>query len=283
MRSAGGRYVPTRIKHLLLTGMLMSLDLADMVLGRRDPLVPPRTKITVGSNTITRSDFKQIGNELFSYLTDIGGLSPTDRVLDVGCGIGRMAIPLATYLHASGEYYGFDIVKDGVEWCEKNLTRRFPHLHFSHSDVYNNIYNPRGKIRASSYRFPFEDNSFDFVILMSVFTHMKNDDLYNYLREIRRVMRDNGRCMITYFLYNEESQKLIDLGRSRLPFRWPMEHCMVLDRYYPEKAIAYDERFIRSLYRETGIKILGQIHYGSWCGRQTHVGFQDMVVGQKEV
>ena len=39
---------------------------------------------------------------------------PGERVLDIGCGIGRMARPLTPYLTPPGAYDGFDINADGI-------------------------------------------------------------------------------------------------------------------------------------------------------------------------
>ena len=43
-------------------------------------------------------DYRAIGLEYLGHYVTIGGLKPTDRVLDIGCGIGRMAVPLTQYL-----------------------------------------------------------------------------------------------------------------------------------------------------------------------------------------
>ena len=43
--------------------------------------------------------FKAIGNEFLGYLVDLSALQPGDAVLDVGCGSGRMALPLTGYLN----------------------------------------------------------------------------------------------------------------------------------------------------------------------------------------
>jgi len=40
-------------------------------------------------------NFKSVGEKFLRYFKDVGGLKPDDEdVLDVGCGIGRMAISL---------------------------------------------------------------------------------------------------------------------------------------------------------------------------------------------
>ena len=76
-------------------------DAIDFVRGR-----PPRD---LGTSIGGASE--QVGVEFFSYIRDYGALEPDHRVLDVGCGVGRLAIPLTKYLSRSGSYNGFDIVQ----------------------------------------------------------------------------------------------------------------------------------------------------------------------------
>ena len=141
--------------------------------------------------------------EFFQYFVQLGGLKPDENVLDVGCGIGRMAVPLTKYL--KGVYEGFDIGPEAIKWCQDNISRRYPKFYFQVADVFNEKYNPGGKYKASEYKFPYDNDAFDFVYLTSVFTHMLPHDMENYLSEISRVLRNNGRCLITYYLLNEES------------------------------------------------------------------------------
>ena len=47
----------------------------------------------------------------FESLYSTAQLSPDHRVLDIGCGTGRMAIPLTSFLSKKGSYEGFDIVR----------------------------------------------------------------------------------------------------------------------------------------------------------------------------
>jgi len=58
------------------------------------------------------------GRLFLPHLIELGELKPTHTVLDVGCGIGRVAIPLTKFL-SEGMYYGFDIVPSAITRCQK--------------------------------------------------------------------------------------------------------------------------------------------------------------------
>jgi SAM-dependent methyltransferase len=259
------------LKHLYLR----ALDLSDMPVRRRE-MVPPRTLYFVGDG-----DYKAVGLEFRKLFTDYGGLKPEHRVLDVGCGIGRMAVPLTPYLTGEGEYHGFDIVKRGVTWCQANITPRYPNFHFLHSDVRNQFYNPGGAYEASNYRFPYPDGSFDFVFLTSVFTHMYPADLENYTREIARVLKRGGRCFVTMFLLNAESERLIRQKMSTQNFIYRLEGCVTTDPRNPEGSLGFEESYVRSLFGQLGLSIREPIHYGSWCGRKEFLSYQDVVIATK--
>src|SRR5205085_6486747 len=61
-------------------------------------LPPPALARSVGG------EFRATGAEFLRYFIELGGLRPTEHVLDVGCGVGRMAVPLTGYLDAGGRY-----------------------------------------------------------------------------------------------------------------------------------------------------------------------------------
>lgn len=254
-------------------------DTLDLLLGRRDDLTPPTRLMFVGTRDV--SVFKQNGEKYLQYFIELGGLKPDEKVLDVGCGIGRKAVPLTRYLSSKGVYEGFDIVKEGIDWCNKKISRRYPNFHFQVADIFNKQYNPQGRFNASEYRFPYEDASFDFVFLASVFTHMLPEDMENYFSEITRVLKKGGRCFITFFLANETSLALIAANKSSMDFKYQKENYLTVNANTPEIAVCYNEAFILTRYEKYGLNINAPIHYGYWCGRTDLLTYQDIIVATK--
>ncbi|MCP4152412.1 MAG: methyltransferase domain-containing protein [bacterium] len=227
-------------------------------------------------------DFETIGKEFFNHFTGLCHLKPGERVLEVGCGLGRIAVPMVDYLKDGGSYEGFDIVKSGITWCRKNITPRAPNFRFQVADVYNYAYHPNGRYPATRYEFPYEDGTFDFVFLTSVFTHMVLPDMENYLSQISRVLKKDGRCFITFFLLNEESLALVEKGASAVDFKYEEKGYRIMDPANPEIAVAYPEKNIMDLFKKNGMAVETPVRYGSWCGRKTFASYQDMVIAKKE-
>lgn len=252
------------------------LDAADVVLGRRNEFVPPRRLTFVGGGK-----FMETGNEFLAHFKLLIDLKPDHCVLDVGCGIGRMAVPLTTYLSAEGAYDGFDIVPHGIAWCRENVTRRYPNFRFQLADIRNREYNPNGTITPGEYRFPYADGSFDAVLVTSVFTHMLPHDVAHYLSETTRVLKPGGRCLTTWFLLNEASEGLIERGRSAMDFRHDVEGCRTTNPAVPEWAIAYREDRVRALFDRAGLGLEHPVRYGSWCGRTDYLSFQDICIARR--
>ncbi len=239
-------------------------------------LIPPSELQFIGS--INASNFLAIGREFLGLFRTVGGLQPHHRVLDVGCGNGRMALPLMEFLSAEGCYEGFDIVKEGIDWCTARMTAHDPRFQFRHLDIFNASYNLPGKVEGYDCTFPYPDADFDFAFLTSVFTHLLPLDMENYIHEIARILKPEGQCLVTCFLRNKEAQRLIDAGKAPVTFPFRSKDYTYNAPGRPEDAICFEESFFLDLFARYGLEPVGPLHYGNWCGREQFLSFQDVVV-----
>lgn len=256
-----------------------SRDLSAYLRRERADLVPPNRFLFDGSES--RRHYRSVGSEFRGYLVELAGLRPTDAVLDVGCGIGRMASALTAVLGPEGRYEGFDIVPVGIRWCTEHIQSRHPQFRFQHADVFNSLYNPAGKVRALDYRFPYPNETFDVALATSVFTHMLPPDVENYSAEISRVLKPGGRCLISCLLRNPEAEAGMRAGRSLLRFENSMDGYWAEVASTPEGAVSYQERDVLALLQRYQLELVPPIHYGSWCGRDRFLSVQDIVVARK--
>ena len=89
-------------------------DLVSKMTRKKGQIVPPKGLIFTGSG-----NFLKQGDNYLKIFIKYGVLRPHHHVLDIGSGIGRMAIPIAGYIEKTARYEGFDVMKVGVEWCQK--------------------------------------------------------------------------------------------------------------------------------------------------------------------
>jgi SAM-dependent methyltransferase len=119
--------------------------------------------------------FGIVEREMLRYF----GLTPSSYLVDIGCGSGRLAIPLAPFL--TGRYLGTDIVPDLVERARIAASR--PDWRF---EVVQDI------------AIPEVDGAVDMVCAFSVFTHLLHEQSYLYLEEARRVLRPGGKIVFSF-------------------------------------------------------------------------------------
>ncbi len=263
------------------------VDAAERVFGRRQELVPPRRLRFIGH----RGDFIRGGRAWRRRLVDGLGMKPTDDLLDIGCGVGRVAVALTDYISPeSGSYEGFDVVPRGIAWCQRQITPRYPNFRFRAVDVHSRQYNPIGGDPAGGFSFPYEDNSFDIAIAVSVFTHMRPDGVLRYLEEVRRVLRPGGRLVATFFLTDEQVIELLanDGGDFALDHELTDasgRSFRTSDPNVPEYNVGLDLDAVLGYYREAGLEpVPDGVQRGWWSGREKRrpgVDYQDIIVARK--
>ena len=103
-------------------------------------------------------------------------LDDLNSVLDFGCGCGRVTRWWSDF---DGRVSGSDVSAPAIEWCRANL----PFARFEQN--------------ALAPPLVFEDESFDLVYALSVFTHLTADLQTAWRDELRRVLRPGGLLLLT--------------------------------------------------------------------------------------
>lgn len=241
--------------------------------------IPPKSIVYTGGG-----DFVKIGYAQLDRFLKLDLIHKDSCVLDIGSGMGRIAIPLTGFLSASGCYFGFDIVQSGITWCHRNISTKYPNFHFQYVDIRNDLYSISG-IDASNFRFPYPENMFDFTFLISVFTHMLPNEIENYFAQIHRVLKSGAFCYSTFFCFNDEDvvDGKIDAG---LDFGVDLGHYRLDDDRVRHANVCFKQSFLMNSLNANGFQVT-HIIPGTWRLKHQEktsgslVDFQDIIVFKK--
>ncbi len=256
--------------------MYLPIDIYEKWTGKRDAITPPKGMIFIGPG-----DFKEIGEQLIENFKELGGLQPHHRLLDIGCGIGRIAIPLTKHLNEKGSYEGFDVVKMGIDWCTSKITPKYPNFKFKHIPLRNDLYNLEAEQEAGSIKFPYSDGEFDYIVLTSVFTHMQQKEVENYLKEISRVLKPKGTCFATFFVIDEKSEQHLQTTNEPF-FTHKYDTYYLHDDKVKDANIAYKINFLENTLAKNNLQI-AQRYDGWWAkgSKKDCHNFQDICIIRK--
>jgi SAM-dependent methyltransferase len=138
--------------------------------------------------------FLSIG-EAWTQIALAFATTPTPRILDAGCGCGKMA--RFFYLNPGAHYRGFDAYRPSIDWCRTAFKRAGDRFHFEHLDVRAFRYNEDGLIDPAQATFPAGDASIDILLAASLFTHLAEQPFRRYMNEIGRCLRPGGRALVS--------------------------------------------------------------------------------------
>jgi SAM-dependent methyltransferase len=262
-----------------------SYDGLDRALRTADPLVPPRAINPNIGFTPRRgayaAEFIESGQRIADMLVSYADLQPTDSVLDVGCGIGRVARALTTCLSPTGRYRGFDVDPQAVAWCRRAY-RSFENFSFDQAAVgYVNVKGD-APLRGEEFVFPSPDGSFDVAFSVSVYTHLSRAITEHYLSETSRVLRAGGVCVNTFFVIDEFAAQAMRSGRADRSYVAQGDGTYLFDPDNPNLGIGFTPEIIDSLHGRDSLSLVPPPRLGSWSGRtlQSFV-YQDVVVARK--
>jgi len=165
------------------------------------------------------------------------------RVLDIGCGLGRLPIGIIRII-GEIDYTGIDVDKISINWCKRFIGKYHPSFKFHHLSVYNERYNDKGTKIDRNFHFDFADSSIDIIYLFSVFSHTTEEDMRIYLKEFNRILRDKGSVFFTTFV--EENVPDITFNPENYSIK-----CSG-----PLHIVRYNKDYIFSIIKEYGFTIV---------------------------
>jgi len=138
---------------------------------------PPPTLMNRVAHTQDRRFFKTWGlkcyGDMRSFFCRYAAFDRTDKLLDWGCGCGRLTIHFLMET-AGPAVYGCDVDGEAIAWCDAKLASG----HFTAIEPFP----------PTSYA----DASFQLVAGYSVFTHLTKETQVAWLTEIRRILAPGG-------------------------------------------------------------------------------------------
>lgn len=101
------------------------------------------------------------------------------KILDWGCGPGRVIRHLPDVVGNKCQYYGTDYNKQSIDWCSKNL----PGISFNCNTL--------------EAKLPYPDDFFDGIYGISIFTHLSEQLHYDWYTELHRILKPGGILFLT--------------------------------------------------------------------------------------
>ena len=124
------------------------------------------------------------GNRLRAMLADDLELRPGDRVLDVGCGPGRLTLVFAKRVGPTGAVDGIDAAVEMINRASSQARKRGVAASFQVGFAQD---------------LPFPDATFDAVACTLALHHVAEDDQRAAVEEMYRVLKPTGRLLIAEF------------------------------------------------------------------------------------
>jgi hypothetical protein len=177
----------------------------------------------------------------------------TSDIVELGCGCGRIARPLRDPPWDpwfKGTYVGVDIDRDMIEYCRSTFPE--PKFQFILSPHKSTVYSPHNShdapVATRSVLCVVDEQSKDFIYSISLYSHLLETEVIEYMKESHRLLRTNGIMYMTFLCIEH-----VKLG-GRWTFRHRCGNAYIESAKFPEAAVAYHEAFVTDLAKKCGFR-----------------------------
>lgn len=101
------------------------------------------------------------------------------NILDWGCGPGRMIRHMPNLSNRQTSFFGTDYNAESIHWCKNNIKN----VSFNHNNL--------------EAKLPYEDEKFDAIYGISIFTHLSKEMHFSWFSELLRTLKPEGILLLT--------------------------------------------------------------------------------------
>lgn len=130
-----------------------------------------------------KNKYNVINND-FTFLKN-QGLKPEHKILDIGCGGGRLGNNLISYLNKEN-YYGLD--------------KEIKMINYFNNSLNDNLKSKNPNILLQDLNLNFGDIKFDFIYAYSVLTHITKEEYANLLNELKSYIKPSTKIYFTFLI-----------------------------------------------------------------------------------
>lgn len=237
----------------------------------------PKTVKPLGGINPYSEQFDIIGQQFLQILIQHANLQKATRLLDLGCGTGRLTKQLIKFGLRS-TYTGIDNNRYFIDYCESSYDTIFKHIDVSHDE-----YNPSGAIDPCAVTLPVNDQSIDLVVCLGLFNHFHWEWTEHYLSEISRVLAPRGILFSTFILLNDYTIDQINNKMTSRPFQFNTRKD---NNWYefddrPLLNVALNEVTLRRSLLSKKLIIKEPVRYGQWCNSNNPLSGHDILIAKK--